>query len=448
MKNGLEVTYLKTSSLKSLGPNPRIHSDRQIAQLVSSIRAFGFNNPVLVDRKGNLVAGEARAMAAQKCGMDFVPAIVLPNLTEAQKRAFRLADNKIALNSSWDPQALRIELAHLLEIGTELDFEIEATGFEMSEIDLLIDSHRGADEADVIPESIYVGPQVSQLGDLWCLGRHSLLCASALEAASYRQLLGNRRVDLVFTDPPYNVPIAGHASGLGRHRHADFVMASGELSSDEFTRFLRQSLRLMASYSRDGAVSYICMDWRHLRELQAAAVDVYSEQLNLCVWSKANAGMGSLYRSKHELVLVYKVGKAKHTNNVQLGRTGRYRTNVWDYAGATSFSAQRETDLAMHPTVKPINLIADAIKDCSKRNDLVLDGFCGSGSTILAAERTGRTAFGIELDPKYVDATLRRWQLLFEVEPVLKSTGKAYSTVARQRCSTQLAADKEEETLI
>jgi DNA modification methylase len=218
----------------------------------------------------------------------------------------------------------------------------------------------------------------------------------------------------VFTDPPYNVPIDGHVAGKGQTKHREFAMAVGEMSSAEFTRFLQQVCLNLRAFSADGSIHYLCMDWRHVGELLAAARPVYSEWKNLCVWTKDNAGMGSLYLSQHELVLVFKNGSAAHVNNVQLGRFGRYRSNVWPYAGANSFA--RTTDegnlLALHPTVKPVAMIVDAMYDCSRRGDSVLDPFLGSGSTLIAAERSGRRCYGIELDPLYVDTAIRRWQKL------------------------------------
>jgi DNA modification methylase len=289
-----------------------------------------------------------------------------------------------------------------------------------------------ATAANQIPECD-AGPAISQRGDLWCLGSHRLLCGDARSPEAYAKLLGDTKVDLVFTDPPYNVRIDGHVSGLGRVQHREFAMASGEMTEDEFTQFLKATLGAAVNVSRDGALHYVCMDWRHLFETLSAGRALYDSLLNICVWNKDNGGMGSFYRSKHELVMVFKVGTAKHTNNVELGRHGRNRTNVWDYAGANTFRQGRLDELSMHPTIKPVALIADAIKDASKRSDTVLDPFCGSGSTIVAAEKTGRQACGLEIDPKYIDVAVRRWQLFTGKSAVLDGTTASFEEVTEQR---------------
>jgi DNA modification methylase len=287
-----------------------------------------------------------------------------------------------------------------------------------AEIDLRISSledkpAQDADPADVLPE-VSAGPPVSQIGDLWFLARNRLLCGSALDIGAFTALMGPERAAMVFTDPPYNVPIDGHASGLGTIHHRPFPMASGEMDKAEFTAFLLQALRNLAAFSAPGSLHYLCMDWRHLEELLAAGGEVYGELKNLCVWVKDNAGMGSLYRSQHELVLVFKQDGGAHRNNVELGRFGRNRSNVWHYPGANSFArAGAEGNLlALHPTVKPAAMVADALLDCSARGGIVLDPFLGSGTTVIAAERTGRRCYGIELDPGYVDTAIRRWQIL------------------------------------
>jgi len=305
---------------------------------------------------------------------------------------------------------LSSELQGLIDIG----FDVEDTGFGLAEVDFVIDaaqdrsmtgSETGAEDILSEPASL----AVTRPGEMWQLGRHRLICGDARRADDYQALLQNERVDLVFTDPPYNVRIDGHVCGLGSVRHREFAFASGDMTSDAFTAFLAESLGAMASYCRDGAIAFVCMDWRHMRELLDAGDQAFSEFKNLCVWNKTNGGMGTFYRSKHELVFVYKVGSAPHVNTFGLGEGGRYRTNVWDYAGISSLSATRRDDLAMHPTVKPVALVADAIRDCSARGALVLDGFGGSGSTLIAAETCGRAARLIEYDPHYCDTIVRRW---------------------------------------
>jgi DNA modification methylase len=293
---------------------------------------------------------------------------------------------------------------------------------------------------DEVPDVPAAAATVSRPGDLWALGAHRLLCGNALEAAAYQTLMAGELAEMVFTDPPYNVPIDGHVSGHGRVRHHDFAMASGEMSEDEFTTFLRTVLERLAGVSRDGAIHFMCMDWRHLGEMLAAGRAVCSELKNLVVWNKTNGGMGSFYRSKHELVFVWKIGTAPHVNTFDLGQHGRYRTNVWDYAGVNTMRAGRLEELAMHPTVKPVAMVADAIKDCSCRKGIILDPFMGSGTTLIAAERTGRRARGIELDPAYVEVAVWRWQSYTGKRATLVATGQSFEDVAEQRGVTLAAS--------
>nr|WP_244670452.1 DNA methyltransferase [Rhodoplanes elegans] len=278
-------------------------------------------------------------------------------------------------------------------------------------------------------------------GGLWLLGRHRLLCGDAREAADHARLLGDERADLVFTDPPYNVPVDGHVCGLGAIRHREFAMASGEVSREAFTAFLTVTLSNAASVCRDGAIGFVCMDWRHMRELLQAGDAAFTELKNLCVSNKTYGGMGTFYRSKHELVFVYKVGAGPHTNSFGLGDSGRYRTNVWDYPGISSIGADREEALAMHPTVKPTALVADAIRDCSRRGEVVLDGFGGSGTTLIAAELSGRRARLIEYDPAYCDVIVMRWEQLTGKRATLADTGDAFEDVREQRHSLQVGPE-------
>lgn len=414
----LTVETTQISTLQPYANNPRTHTKKQIKQIAQSIETFGWTNPVLVDGEGGVIAGHGRLAAAKLLGLEAVPTIRLADMTEAQKRAYVIADNRLAELAGWDDEILALELKSLSEI--DLDFEIERIGFETAEIDLRIaslESDNEPEEADVLPE-IDEGPAIATPGDLWLLGPHRLLCGDATKAESYKTLLDGETAQMVFTDPPYNVPVDGHVCGLGKVKHADFAMASGEMSESEFVAFLQAVLGQLAQHSADGALHFVCMDWRHLYELMTAGRAVYDDFKNLCVWNKNNGGMGALYRSKHELIVVYKTGRASHINNIALGAHGRYRTNVWDYAGVNSFGAERDAELAMHPTVKPVALVEDAILDCSKRGGIVLDAFCGSGTTIIAAERAGRRGYGLELDPKYVDVTLKRYRGLTGEEPV------------------------------
>lgn len=425
----LQVEMMPVSALKPYARNPRTHSPKQIEQIANSIRQFGFTNPVLVDADGGVMAGHGRIEAAKKLGIAEVPTVRLDRLTDAEKRAYVIADNKLAENAGWDRELLALEFQYL--DGLEIDLDLTVTGFEAPEIDLLIQGDGEVDPtADEIP-----APQVpvSKPGDLWLLGDHRLLCADATDAAFYLALLGDDKAQLVFTDPPYNVPIDGNVCGSGGIKHREFAMASGEMSEAEFTAFLRKTFELLVRNSMDSSIHYICMDWRHAFELLTAARGVYCEYKNLCVWNKDNGGMGSLYRSKHELVFVFKNGREPHVNNVELGRHGRYRTNVWDYQGINSFAQGRLDDLAMHPTVKPVALVSDAILDCSRRGGIVLDCFGGSGTTLIAAEKTGRLGRIIELDPAYVDVTIRRFERLTGEEARHSESGLTFAETQDHR---------------
>lgn len=430
------ITDVQERSIASLHPyagNARTHSKRQISQIAKSISKFGFTNPVLIADDDTIIAGHGRVIAARQIGMTHVPTIRLSHLTPAQRRAYVIADNKLALNAGWDQELLAIELQGLID----LDFDLELTGFSLAEVDTVLgaaadaDPEASDDPTDLVPP--LRGLAVTQRGDIWKCGRHRLLCGDARETGDYNSLIGNDPVDLIFTDPPYNVPIEGHVSGLGHVRHREFAMASGEMSEATFTAFLVQTLGPASQRCRDGAIAFVCMDWRHMGELLNAGKQVFSELKNLCVWNKTNGGMGSFYRSKHELVFVFKIGTAPHINTFGLGETGRYRTNVWDYAGINSFGADRDDELAMHPTVKPVALVADAIQDCSKRGDTVLDPFGGSGTTLLAAEQVGRSARLLEYDPAYCDTIVQRWQNATGKYATLSETGKTFEDVEERR---------------
>jgi DNA modification methylase len=439
MRN-LAIEQTAISALRPQPHNARIHSKRQIRQIADSIRRFGFCNAILVDDDLTILAGHGRVAAAQLLKLEYVPTVRLSHLSDADKRAYVIADNRLAEKAGWDRNLLAIELQGLIDIG----FEVELTGFETPEIDLLLDEALEAagltpTADDHLPEKSNE-PPISRLGDLWVLGAHRLLCGDARDPACYSHLLNGRKADIVFTDPPYNVPIKGHVSGNGRVRHGEFAMASGEMSESEFVLFLSTTLGLAVNSSRDGALHYIFMDWRHLFALLSAGRAIYDDFLNLCVWNKNNGGMGSFYRSKHELVAVFKVGTAPHINNVELGRHGRSRANVWDHAGVNSFRAGRLDELAMHPTVKPVALVTDVLKDASRRSDLVVDPFAGSGTTIIAAEKTGREAYALEIDPNYVDVIIQRWQSYTGKAALFGATGATFEELAVQRRSDSQAS--------
>jgi DNA modification methylase len=419
-----------THSLRPYARNARTHSPKQIKQIARSIERFGFNNPLLIDDGDQILAGHGRLLAAKQLNMKTVPCVRLSHLTEADKKAYVIADNRLAEKSGWDNEILAIELQHLVDIG----FDVDLTGFEPAETDLIIE---GIGEESEQPENHVPagsdGPVVSRLGDVWLLGKHVLVCGDSTEAATYRHLMADERAEFIFTDPPYNVRIDGHVSGLGRIKHREFAMASGEMSEDQFTAFLSKVYALLCQFSNDGSIHQICMDWRHTREMLAAGDVHYSELKNVCIWNKSNAGMGSFYRSKHEMVFVWKNGTAPHINTFELGQYGRHRSNVWDYDGVNTMRPGRMDELAMHPTVKPVSLVADAIKDCSKRGGLVLDPFCGSGTILIAAEKTGRRARAIELDPVYVDVAIRRWEHYTGKVARLAPMGETFDQVAEDR---------------
>lgn len=419
----LAVVYKATASLIPDPRNARTHPKRQIEQIVASIEAFGFTNPILADPEGRLIAGHGRLLAAKQAGLAEVPVIELSGLTEAQKKALRLADNKIALNAGWDVEILKLELADLSLPEFEIDLGL--TGFSPGEIDVVLSEKVDPDE-EVIP-AVPTEPR-SRLGDIWQLGEHRVGCGDGRDLAFLQSVVGDgQRVDAAFLDPPYNVKINGHANAKGRHR--EFAMASGEMSTDAFRIFLRETLSACERVSRGGAVHFVCMDWRHLDDVSVVGSEVYNALLNICVWNKSNAGMGSLYRSKHEMVFVYRVGDAPHTNNVELGRHGRNRTNVWDYASVNSMRGSRREDLELHPTVKPVAMVADAICDVTRQGELVLDIFLGSGTSLVAAERVGRRFRGLDIDPAYVDVAIERWE---------KTTGK--TAVLLHRADQEQAA--------
>lgn len=432
MTTNSAITHIEQIDISLLIPyakNARKHNTKQIAQLMKGINEFGFLVPILIDDSNTLLAGHARLLAAQKLHMKTVPCIRVSHLSEAEKKAFIIADNRLAELAKWDTPTLREELNELVILG----FDVELTGYLTGEVDLILDESLSASSEDSLPE-IPDGPAVSQPGDIWLLGKHRVLCGNSLLGSSYDALMAGAKAQMGFTDSPFNVPIDGHVCGLGKIKHREFAMASGEMSSNEFTQFLRTFLEHMCAHSVDGAIHFACMDAQHLKELLDAAYAVYGGMKQLCVWNKDNAGMGAFYRSKHELIAVFKHGNAKHINNFGLGDKGRYRTNVWDYPGANSLKkgGGRE-DLKDHPTPKCVAMVADAIRDCSHRDGIILDPFLGGGTTVIAAERTGRICYGMEIDPLYVDLTVRRWQEFTGQTAVHAETGQSFADIAALR---------------
>ena len=437
MPSHLFIEHRSPGELRPYARNARSHSKAQVKQIASSIERFGFTNPILISDGDEIIAGHGRVEAAKLLGLSSVPTVRLSHLSETERRAYVLADNKLALNAGWDQELLAIELQALID----LNFEVELTGFSLAEIDMTLDAARDADPNGATAPEDLIPPMgqtpVTRTGDLWLLGRHKLICGDARRREDYERLLGAETVDLIFADPPYNVPIDGHVCGSGRIRHREFAMGAGEMSKEAFTAFLAGTLGEAAKTCRDGAIAFICMDWRHVGELLAAGQEVFSELKNLCVWNKGAGGMGTFYRSQHELVFAFKVGSGPHTNSFGLGETGRYRTNVWDYPGISSMGAGRLEALAMHPTVKPTALVADAIRDCSKRGGIVLDNFGGSGTTLIAAETCGRSSRLIEYDPAYCDVIIQRFEQLTGKPATLAETGDSFETTAALRLPSE-----------
>jgi DNA modification methylase len=418
---GLKIQYWHIERVR---PNPRSlrkHSAKQIVQIAASIGNLGFRDPILVSASGEVVAGTGRLIAAQSMGLKIVPVIVADDMTPEELRIYAITTNRLAELSEWDLSALAIELQELEALS--IDFDLNITGFDSVDRDGILGANEEEEEKEIIEPG--VGSAVSNVGDIWKLGPHCLLCGSALDPDAYVYLLRGERAQMVFTDPPYNVRISS-ISGLGRVRHPEFEMGSGEMSDQEFVGFLTDAMTNAIYHSEPTAVHFLCTDWRHIPHFVQAAGPLYGAWKNMCVWVKTNAGMGSFYRSQHEEILVFTVGKSGHINNFGLGERGRHRTNAWHYDGMSGFHEGRDEALGMHPTVKPLLMVADAIRDCSHRGGIILDPFGGSGTTLLAAEKTGRVAYLIELDPRYIDVTIRRWQKTTGQDAILVETGETF----------------------
>jgi len=435
----LEIVEKPLSELKTRRSNPRTHGKMQVRKIADSIQKFGFVTPILVDGDNVIIAGHGRLEAAKLLGLKSVPTLMVDHLTPAEVRAYVIADNKLASLAGWDKKLLALEIAEIADL--DVDFDLTVTGFDIAELALLSDtaaSQATFVEPEMAPRDRSIGA-VTKLGDIWQCGPHLLVCGDALDSQTYQALLGDERADVVITDPPYNVAISGHVSGLGANTHREFVMASGEMTRGEFQRFLSSVCRQFARFSKAGSLQYIFMDWRSIGDLLDAGEQHFSSLLNIIVWVKSNGGMGALYRSQHELVALFKNGDGPHKNNVALGANGRYRTNVWTYAGMNSFGKDRDEDLSVHPTVKNCDMISDAIRDVTDPHDIVLDPFGGSGTTLVAAERTGRRARLIELDPHYCDCILRRAQAA-GLEPKLLPDGISFADITELRARNLAAS--------
>lgn len=424
----VQIEYRAVADLVLDSRNPRQHSQSQVNQLADSICEFGFVMPVVVDHGGQVVIGHGRVLAAKQLAMARIPVVAVRHLSAAQLKALRIADNKLAQNSHWDERLLGESLLELQSL--DRDFDLSITGFSLPEIDLAIQKLGGpviTDPDDAVGSE--TGVAVCRPGDIWELGPHRIHCGDATTEVAFASLMKEERADVVFIDPPFNVRIDGHASGKGKVRHREFAQGAGEFSREQFVEFLTKACTQLKAYTVNGSIHFVCMDWKHVEELLTAGRAVYSELKNIVVWAKSNAGMGSLYRSQHELICVFKSGSRPHVNNVKLGKNGRNRTNVWEYASASTQARKGNNVLKLHPTVKPVSLVMDALLDCSNRGHVVLDCFLGSGTTLLAAERTGRICRAIELDPLYVDTAVRQWQNLTGSTAVRASDGKPFRDV-------------------
>jgi len=425
-----KIEILSTTALSPYQRNARTHSDKQIAQIAESIRQFGFVNPIICSSDNEIIAGHGRWLAAKRLDLGEVPVVRIDHLSQSEIRAYRIAENRLAEHAGWDLELLGIEFRELDTLC--VDFDLEITGFESAEIDNFLLGTDPLIGEPSLPDTPNDGVPITALGDIWQMGDHRLVCGDARSAEAYQSLMKDELADCVFTDPPYNVAIAGNVCGSGKIQHREFAMASGEMSSDEFSLFLGGTLGLMVKASKSGAIHFVCMDWRHQDELLRAGRQVYSDLTNVVVWVKSNAGMGSFYRSQHELIYVFKNGNTGHTNNVKLGQYGRSRSNVWQYAGVNSFGSDRD-NLALHPTVKPVALVADAIRDVTKKGDIVLDGFGGSGSTLIAAEQVRRKARLIEIDPIYCDVICERFRKLTGKSAVHEVSGASFEELKLRR---------------
>lgn len=427
MANILTVEYTDLNSLKAYANNAKIHDEPQLQALAASIKQFGFNSPILIDENNEIIAGHGRFEAAKIIDLTEVPVIRLNHLSEIQKRAYRLADNKINELGGWNENTLKLELAELETLCD--DFDITITGFDTVELDVLLgDSQKEHKISEALNAEPYVPENeiVTKPGDVWLLGKHRIICGNSLDEATFSKLMNGKKACMVLQDPPFNVKIQGHVGGSGKIKHKEFAFASGEMTDEQFIQFLETNFKLCAKFSQSGSLHYNFMDWRHSMHILAAAQKSFDLFINLCVWNKGTGSLGSLYRSQHELCFIFKNGKESHINNVELGKNGRYRTNVWNYPGVNSFGRHKK-DLKMHPTVKPVEMLYDAILDVTKRGDLILDTFLGSGSTLIAAEKAHRICYGIEFEPLYVDTAIRRFQELFKIDTVRENDGKTYN---------------------
>ena len=411
----------KVADLVEYARNPR-NNDAVVDRMVSCIKEFGFRIPIVAKSDGTVVDGHLRLKAAKKLGLEEVPIVIADNLSEAQIKAFRLVANQSANWAEWNEELLKLEFEDL----KNMKFDLELTGFDLNEIsEYLKEDEESENNAEDFEEEQL--PITSKVGDLWILGKHRLLCGDSTNSTDVQKLMNGKLADMIFTDPPYNVKVS-NISGINKgHKHSEFLMASGEMSVKEFIDFLSKIFKNLVSFSKNGSLHYVCMDWKHIYEILTAGLANYSAFQQLCIWNKGIGGMGAFYRSQHELIFVFKNGEEQklfHGN----------RTDVWDYPGMNNSATEdRDELLASHPTVKSLPLVKDAILDASDENDLVLDLFGGSGTTLMACEETNRKCNIMELEPKYVDTIIRRWQKQTGNSAILESTGKAFEEICTER---------------
>jgi DNA modification methylase len=433
----IEITERSVNDLRPPERSVRTHNRAQERKLTRIIRKHGIVAPIIVDPNGNIINGELVWKCSKKLGFDSVPTVVVRTNDPAAVKALRLALNRVAEDAGWDKENLREELKYLLEV----DYELDLTGFDAPEIDAILEIETPTiGVVDLDEEELPTGPAVADTGDIIACGRHRIACGDARDPALLARLRGKNAVRMVMTDPPFNIPIDGFVGGKGGVRHREFAHASGEMSDAEFLAFLAGFFTTAMTTLIPGALVYTWMDWRHIDTLIAAGKQSGLALLNICVWAKTTAGMGSLYRSQHELCSIFKFGSEPHVNNVELGKHGRSRSNLWTARGMASFGRERN-ELSLHPTIKPVRLLADAILDASKRGDTVLDSFLGSGSTLLACDEIGRRCFGVEIDPLYVDVAVRRWQRATRRDAIFEDTGETFDERAVRRAAE--AADLE-----
>ena len=415
--NCKNLQLVATDMVQVRDKNPRKHAKKQLQKLKNAIQKLRFINPIIIDEKGILIAGELRLQAAKDFKMSQVPALILEDITEEEARAIRIADNRIAEDAIWDFSLLQEELNNLVKF----DIKFDDVGFEPIDYEKIFLSKDSPDnkvhneeteDSSWLDENI---PILVKKGDLIRLGDHFLVCGDSLNPATFAFLMQGELAQIVIADSPYNCTINKHVCGLGKVKHEEFEMASGEMTDAEFSDFIFKFMQNLVKFSADGSLHYLFIDWVGLNKILTQGSKLYTELKNIAVWDKGVGGMGAFYRSQHEMVPIFKNGKAKHQNHIQLGKYGRYRTNVWEYPGIRATNPGSLELLKLHPTVKPVAMLHDILLDASSKNDIVLDCFGGSGSTLLAAERSGRRARIIEISPRYCDVIIWRWE---------KETGK------------------------